>query len=442
MCAAKSYNTKIHKMTTVTVPKNSINKIFLSFVSGNPITRKPLVVHDGSRGSGKSRAAAQRLVLEALSRKCRIVLVRKVFDTIRDSQFKEIQDVVSQWSLDKYFTFLSSPLSIRVSNGSEFIAKGLDVATKIKSLASVDVAWIEEATELNSDDWSTLTFSIRGKGEDIKQRILSFNRTAGNWTEPYFFNSDGTPRKAGNIYHLHTTFKDNQFLSEQDIEAFEDLRRQDPELYNKIALGLPIRLHGLIYPKWDIQDVPPGLTPTYGIDFGFDPDPNVCVGVYRRGFDLWIDEVVYQSRLLNSEFISLCDRLLPPGTPGLYADSSSPSYIQEFYQYQRRGGRFNIYPVEKGKDSVALGIDVVKRFNIHVTPRSTNIQKELNNYKWKADKNGIILDRVPLDKFNHALDGVRYVVWTWEKDKKGELTLEALRNVHIIPSETSQIRGY
>jgi phage terminase large subunit len=45
-----------------------------------------------------------------------------------------------------------------------------------------------------------------------------------------------------------------------------------------------------------------------------------------------------------------------------------------------------------------------------VTARSTNIIKEYRNYLWKKDK---LTDKplnVPVDAFNHAMDGARYAI--------------------------------
>ena len=44
-----------------------------------------------------------------------------------------------------------------------------------------------------------------------------------------------------------------------------------------------------------------------------------------------------------------------------------------------------------------------------VTKRSVNLIRELKNYKWKEDAAGNALN-VPVDRFNHGIDAVRYVV--------------------------------
>jgi phage terminase large subunit len=54
---------------------------------------------------------------------------------------------------------------------------------------------------------------------------------------------------------------------------------------------------------------------------------------------------------------------------------------------------WNVKPTQKGADSVIVGIDVLKRHKLFVTPRSSNLIKELQNYKWVEDKNGNLLQQ-------------------------------------------------
>jgi phage terminase large subunit len=62
------------------------------------------------------------------------------------------------------------------------------------------------------------------------------------------------------------------------------------------------------------------------------------------------------------------------------------------------------------KKEVMLGIDIMKRYVIHITSRSVNMIKEFKNYKFIEDKNGNILNK-PVDMFNHTIDPVRYICY-------------------------------
>jgi len=87
----------------------------------------------------------------------------------------------------------------------------------------------------------------------------------------------------------------------------------------------------------------------------------------------------------------------------IIADSAEPKSIEEVYRMN-----FNIKPAKKGADSIRVGIDIMRRYKIHITKNSINTIKEFRNYKWKQDKNGQTLP-FPVDSFNHSVDAVRYV---------------------------------
>jgi phage terminase large subunit len=398
----------------IDIDEEVFNPIFLPFITEKPETVKPFTFMEGGRASGKSRDIAQFFVKKALEEKIRFGLVRKVFDTIRDSQYKEIQDVVDEWGLNEHFTFLKAPLTIFAKHtGSEFVTKGLDKSEKIKSLASIDYLWVEELTELTHEDYQTLNFTIRGKRDNgkIKRRFYSWNRTAGNWTEEDLFFKNGKFRVTPSVYHLHTTFRDNKFLSPEDLAMFKELSINDPEAFKKIAEGLPVELKGLIFPHWDeVDEIPHEVKDrVYGLDFGYN-DPTVLVELGFAGKDLFIDEKYYHTGKTPSDFkndfIELKNSGLLLPKQEMYADAEAPDKIEELC----RAG-FNCIPSNKEKNSVQYGIELVKGFNIHVTKRSTNVKKDLQIYKWKLDKNGNPID-APAHVGSHSPDATRYGAYT------------------------------
>ena len=90
----------------------------------------------------------------------------------------------------------------------------------------------------------------------------------------------------------------------------------------------------------------------------------------------------------------------------IYADSAEPRLIAEL----RRMGH-NIFPSLKGKDSINAGIDLLKRYKIHILADSTNAISEFRNYKWREDKSGTLIN-VPEDKHNHIIDPCRYATYS------------------------------
>lgn len=171
--------------------------------------------------------------------------------------------------------------------------------------------------------------------------------------------------------------------------------------YKVYGLGQLGSLEGVIFSNWQtIDSIPKEATLLgFGLDFGYTNDPTALVGVYRYDGKIIIDEVIYQTGLLNSDIIK---RMQHDRRAVIYADSAEPKSIEEI----RRAG-FNIKPVSKGADSINFGITVLQEQDVLVTSNSTNLIKELRSYCWDKDKTGKVLNK-PIDYLNHAMDALRY----------------------------------
>ena len=437
-----------NKKKVIRIPDPSLvfNDAYLPFILGKPETLRPLIVMEGGRGSAKSREIAQFLIKASTENKLRILLIRKVARTIRDSQYRDLKDVVEDWGLSPEFEFLISPLSIRNTRVSEFLCHGLDKSTKIKSIANVDIVWVEEADELTHNDWIDLNLSIRGtRNSRMKQKILSFNRRAGNWTEEEFFFKNGQFKESKDIYHIHTTFQDNKFLDRAFLNELERLKEQDFELWQKNALGLPIKLRGIIFDKWDIIDDWPesGVRDiAYGLDFGMtDPTVLLKVGIGGKdNLDLYVDEKIYAYSKTNSDLIAELPRVIEDRQVEIFADAEAPDRIEEIY---RQG--WDIHPTDKEKGSVEFGIDVVKRYHVHILRHGTKTIKDFENYKWKVDMNGEPINGKPNHAYSHAPDALRGLVYTSTAFGKGyrNVTMKDLKNIDFPEMEAITIaRNY
>ena len=140
----------------------------------------------------------------------------------------------------------------------------------------------------------------------------------------------------------------------------------------------------------------------YGLDFGFTNDPTAVVEIYRHDNDLYLNELIYESGLTNEDIANRLKQFGVTRQQEVICDSAEPKSIEELY---RQG--INAKPTKKGADSIKNGIDVLKRFKIHLTNKSTNIRKEFRSYKWAVDKTGKTTGK-PIDKFNHGMDAIRY----------------------------------
>lgn len=231
-------------MANVTIDLSSLTEMV------NPIywpafrsTARFLILYGGS-GSGKSWAAAQKLLVRALGEdNHRILCVRNTASSISKSQFPQLTDLISDWGLSEHFKINRAAGQERITcllNGNEFIFSGLDDVEKLKSITGITSLWIEEASEVSIEDFRELNRRLRGyRGRNASgsrkymQIILSFNPiSALHWLKGYFFDT-----KRDNALIIHSTYKDNKFIEPEYGQELEQLAIDSPYEYDVYALG-------------------------------------------------------------------------------------------------------------------------------------------------------------------------------------------------------------
>lgn len=189
----------------------------------------------GGGGSGKSVWAAQKLCIRLTSeRNHRILVVRKVKDTLRQSVYEQILVVLRGWGLMGRITATTSPLAIKCADtNSEVLFVGIDDPEKIKSITGITSVWIEEATELTLPDFTQLDIRLRGKANYYKQFTITFNPVSEtHWLKKRFFDTVD-PRATT----LLTTFKDNYFLPEEDRQTLLSLSASNKNYHRIYVLN-------------------------------------------------------------------------------------------------------------------------------------------------------------------------------------------------------------
>lgn len=132
-------------------------------------------------------------------------------------------------------------------------------------------------------------------------------------------------------------------------------------------------------------------------------DPTALEHVVLAHGDLWIDEEIYNTGLTNPD---IAERAKAQGvTSGdvIIADCAEPKSIREL-----QAAGLWVVPSPKGADSIVSGIDILKRYRLHITRRSRGLISNIQSYKWAEDKDGNLTNK-PEDKNNHGIDAVRYV---------------------------------
>lgn len=368
------------------------------------------LVLDGGTNSGKSKFSAQKCVYRTVAEpRHRILIVRKVARTLRESCWEEIKVVISNWQFNSLFSINKSDYVISCPGSSgKMIFVGLDDPDKLKSIKDITSVWIEEATELMPSDLAEIGRRLRGVNGTYQQAILSFNPIlVTHWLKPRFFDTD---QRGLTRTHI-STFRDNRFLTAETLLELEDLKARDPEayeVYGEARWGR--KLSGLVYgsdiivQRGEYPDPHLVERTIHGLDFGYN-DPACLLKIDIVDNVHFIHEMIYETGLTNDDLIAKMDMLKISKTYPIYADSARPDNIEDIY----RAG-YNILPAEKPRGSVNAGISFVKSTIIKSMPSNVNFNAEWNSYAWLRDKYGVILDDSE-DKNNHAMDALRYPIY-------------------------------
>ena len=363
-----------------------------------------LEVYYGGAGSGKSYGAFQKVILKALNLRRKVLVIRKVGATLRDSVYQLALDQLAECGLLRSSRVNRSDFRIELPNGSLFLFKGLDDREKIKSITGITDIVIEEATELTEEDFTQLSLRLRPPDPD-PQIYLMFNPVSkANWVYRYFFE-----QPPADAFILHTNYKDNRFLPPEYCATLEDMQHRNPAYYRIYALGgvcdagpagisvrrAPDRFGGR----------GAGCQAVGGVGFWLRQRPiGAGVGVLvEAAHTIYITGEYVKTGMLNDEIAA---RIIELGLSKevITADCAEQKSIAEI----KRAGVYRIRPSRKGPDSVVHGIQWINQQRIVIDERCTHTLEETENYTWKKERKTGEYINEPEDAYNHCLDAVRY----------------------------------
>lgn len=315
-------------------------------------------------------------------------VVRKTLPALKGSVLRDLKEILLKFEVfdstkwhqaDGYFEL--------GTNIIEWFS--VDDETKLRGRKR-DYLFINEATEISYDEYVQLMLRT---GDMC---VLDLNPSL--W-KSWIYDLEGQD----DVKYTITTYKDNPFLPQAQVEEIEKLQQRDPNLWRIFGLGqkgIPTKMvftHQQLY-----ADLPQGAKLLgYGIDWGYS-DPSTLVKVSKMDDNIFCEELLYLRNTTIPDFIYKIKDLGLNLTDDFIADSANPQAIEEL----RRNG-INCKPVKK--NSILHGIDLIKRNNLYIHSNSRHLQEELLSYIWKTDKNGNNLDE-PVDTDNHIIDGIRYVL--------------------------------
>ena len=355
-------------------------------------------VIQGGTSAGKTYAILAVLIHIAAKAKTEISVVSESIPHLRRGAMKDFGKVMQWTNRWRDEGWNKTLLTYTFANGSTIEFFSADQEAKLRG-ARRQVLYINEANNIEFEAYHQLAIRT---SEAI---YIDFNPVSEFWAH-----TEVLAEQDSELIVL--TYRDNEALPatiRDDIEAAQVKAATSTYWANwwKVyGLGEVGSLQGVVFDDWqqvDGIDFAGDKLVAIGLDWGYTNDPTAVVAVYKRGSAILLHELLYQNGLTNQDIADHLRKLGIGRSWPIIADSAEPKSIEEVH---RLG--FNIHPATKGADSIRNSIDILKRQPLLVTRESTNLIKELRNYTWDTDRTGASLG-VPIDRYNHAIDAVRYV---------------------------------
>ena len=362
----------------------------------------------GGRGSGKSFSVNALLVMLTYEQGHTILFTRYTLTSAYISIIPEFIDKLEQFGSIADFHITKDEI-LNKKTGSKIIFRGIktssgDQTANLKSLQGITTWVVDEAEELvDEQKFDTIDLSVRQQGKPNRIILILNPTTKEHFIYRRFFEDRGVQEGSNttkeNTTYIHTTYQDNiDNLSKSYIDQIEQMKIRRPEKYKQQMLGSWLnKAEGVIFNNWSVGEFKHIGTSVWGQDYGFAADPSTLVEVNIDSSNkrIYLKECFYLQRLTTSQIAQLNLKHAREGL--IVGDSAEPRLLSEI-----KAKGCNVRPSIKGQGSVTYGISLLQDDDIIVSPESTKLIKELNNYRWLERKSN-----KPIDKYNHLIDAVR-----------------------------------
>jgi len=330
--------------------------------------------------------------------KSHIIDVRETYNSFKTTLYEDYNRRFPQWEIPSPFEGVNDRSVFWLPNGTKVSLMGADSPGKFHGAGS-DFFFMNEMIDIPQSIFDQL---------EQRCRVFwwgDFNpKVTDHWIYNILFNRD-------DVAVLKTTWLDNPYITDMEkakILSYDpgnpanvETGTADEYMWKVYGLGQRAALEGLVFGNvtW-IDSFPDNIElVTYGLDFGYTQDPTALVKIGRNGMNLYLQKLLY-TPIDNANDLADTLKQLIHEDAHVWADSSDPGMIADL---RRRNIR--CLAAQKFPGSVKYGIDLMKRFKIHIV-RDRDFRKEQENYKYRTI-GGIALNE-PEDKWNHCFDGSRY----------------------------------
>jgi phage terminase large subunit len=350
-----------------------------------------VIANQGSTRSSKTYSLCQLLIAIAAKQTKSISIVSPSLPHLKKGARRDFLNIMNEWELYDDTNFnMTDQIYTFPETGSYIEFFGVEDSSKVRGPGR-DILFVNEANLISFKTYSQL--ALRTKDTIF----LDFN-PADEFSWVY-----DIADKPENKLILSSYRNNRSNLTREQISEIESLKDADENMWRVFGLGLRGTSSETIYTHWKECDELPGHGEVfYGQDFGY----NVASALIKiEQFDgaIYAKQLIYETKLTTADLIERYKTLNIPFDEEIFCDAAEPKTIEEL----RRAG----YNAKSADKDVTEGIRKVKSMPLFICSDSTDLIKEIRNYKWKVDKDGKVLDE-PVKFADHGIDALRYGVFS------------------------------
>lgn len=397
----------------------------------------------GPAGTGKTRA-----ILEKLHAICdnfknvRVLIMRKTRDSLNESVLETYEnEVLPEGHYCKTGTQRRIRQKYTYPNGSEIVLGGLDNSSKVLS-SRYDLIYVPEAIEVSEDDVETLMTRLRAYNFHYRQLIMDTN--PGGY-EHWLYKKWAI----GELTMIKSDHRDNPLLYDEYKQEWTEegqdyvigiLSKLTGRRRQKYYIGEWGFVDGIVYSDFNPQKA---IIPRFDFgtrdivycsttDFGFnDPFFHGIWAHDQKSNDVFLTNQIYYSRRLVSEHIKTIRMIYEEY--GLEGKVKRGIFDHDLEKTEQICSELKLKRILADKKSISDNIDTLSTIlsqvgtdnpSIYIFEDSlyevddylrdekkwpTCLQEEFPVYTWKKDNTGSTIQDVPIDKFNHGINGTEYL---------------------------------
>lgn len=388
----------------MSVPQHKLFPTVTKVFWWNYLSRKKYRVNQGGTSSSKTYSLMQNMILDLLyDPKSKGTVTAEELPSIKSGPLTDFKNIIDESPI--IWENISNPDSIagpfRFINGSELEFRSFDTLGKAKKSGKRDYLLINESNEMDYEICNHLMIRTR------KKVYMDFNADVKFWAHKLFVES--RPDKTD---YFISNFTHNQYLDQETIDDIYDYLEKYYETgrehwWNKwkvYGMGLTGSVSGTVFSDniFPIDYMPETQKRGYGLDFGYTNDPTALCECGVRFGNIYAKEILYETDLYSDKLADKMERIGVNKNLPIIADRADLSSIRTLIN---RG--FKVVECDKWSGSVNDTIDFLLSKNIHIMRDSINWWNEVDNFKWKKDRDGGYMN-TPIDKHNHLWQALGY----------------------------------